>query len=78
MPSSSEDYVLLAGGLAVPVEALNLALELEDREYTLVAEGDRFRVVGPRGQKPLLSEIHKAMITRWKAHLIAIVNYRPV
>lgn len=69
-------HILLAGGLAVPVEPLVLALEFEQRGIGLRVEGDKLRVVGPNGAKPELTEDEIAAIRRWKAHLVALVEYR--
>ena len=72
----SGGVVLLAGGLATPVEPLALALDLDRRGITLRVEGDKLRVVGVDGAKPELSEAETAAIRRWKAHLIALAEYR--
>ena len=70
-----EHLVSLLGGLTVPAEAYNLALELEKRGLALRVEGDRLRVSGPDG-KPDLSEADTTAIRRWKPHLIALAEYR--
>lgn len=70
-----EHLVALAGGLTVPAEAYNLALDLDRRGMTFKVEEDRLRVSGPDG-KPDLSEAETAAIRKWKHHLIALVEYR--
>lgn len=70
-----EDHLVsIAGGLTVPAEAYNLALDLERRGLTLRVEEDRLRVSGPDG-KPDLSEAETTAIKRWKPHLIALTEY---
>jgi hypothetical protein len=65
--------VLLKGGLAVPVTALQLALDLESRGIVLTVEGRDLVVDDPAEQ---LGEGDRALIRRWKLHLMAIVTYR--
>ena len=73
---TSDQFVELAGGLTVPVEAFVLAHELSRRDLILRVQGDLLRIQGPGGTKPDLSPEDMAKIRRWKAHLIALLDYR--
>lgn len=79
-PPSSE-YISLKegpnGGLDVPMAALALALELENRGCTLQQDGEKLRIKGPNGAKPELSSSDIERITRWKTHLLALRAYQP-
>jgi hypothetical protein len=66
-------FVVLKGGLTVPVEALQLAWALEDRGATFAIDGDDLVVDGPRG---FLTEHDRAAIRRWRGHLKTIASYR--
>jgi hypothetical protein len=65
--------VLLAGGLALPVEPILLALELEQRGLQLSREGADTLVVQPHQD---LTTEDRERIRRWKHHLLALVDYR--
>jgi hypothetical protein len=65
------DYVVLRGGLALPVAAVRLALDLEERGLHMGIDGDMLTV----GPKELLTDHDRALIRRWKPHLLAIVAY---
>jgi hypothetical protein len=67
-------FVVLKGGLTVPLEALQLAWALEDRGATFTIDGIDLVVDGPRG---LLTEADQVAIRRWKRHLMAIATYSP-
>ena len=73
MPIASDRYVLLRGGLAVPIEPMLLLLELEARGLEVSRAGDDL-LVRPPGQ---LSEQDRAALRRWKAHVLALVDYAP-
>ena len=64
------------GGLIVPLDAYNLALELERRDLTLRQVGDSLRIQGPHGTKPDLSAGDVDRIRRYKFHLFALMHYR--
>ena len=68
------DFVMLQGGLIVPVPALVLALDVEARgfEQTLDAGGE-YRI------EPVdrLTDVDRAAISRWRRHLAAMVAYEP-
>ena len=68
---SGSDFVVLRGGLTLPVDAVRLALDLERRGLRLAADGDSLSV-GPR---ELITDADRNLIRRWKAHLLAIVSY---
>jgi hypothetical protein len=66
-------FVVLKGGLTIPLEALQLAWALEDRSATFAVDGDDLVVDGPPG---LLTEDDRAAIRRWRVHLKAIATYQ--
>jgi hypothetical protein len=67
-------YVSLRTGLTLPVEPILLALELESRGFSLVRQdGD---VLSVQPWQCLTSE-DCAAISRWKWHLLSIVDYEP-
>lgn len=66
-------YVLLQNGLALPLEPLLLALELEERGLHLSREGVDTLVVQPHQQ---LTAEDRERVRRWKYHLLSIVDYR--
>jgi hypothetical protein len=70
---SSSDFVTLRGGLTLPLAALQLAWDLEDRGLHLTLDGDGDVLsVGPGDR---LTDADRALIRRWKPHLLAIVAY---
>ena len=70
--SGSNNYVVLKGGLILPMSAVLLALELERRGCHLRIDEDDCLVVSPRD---LLSDVDRAQIRLWRTHLKAIVTY---
>lgn len=68
----STEHVTLKGGLTVPLAALKVAWELEDRGFILKADADGSLSVGPAH---LLTDRDRADIRRWKRHLAALVEY---
>jgi hypothetical protein len=66
-------FVVLKGGLTVPLEALQLAWALEDRGATFTVDGEALVVDGPPG---FLTDEDRAAIRRWRAHLMVIASYR--
>jgi len=68
----ASDYVILRGGLAVPMAPIRLLLDLERRGFRLEREDDAL-VVEP-GQ--LLSDEDCASIRHWKRHLLALIAYQ--
>ena len=69
---SASDFVTLRGGLTLPVAAIRLALDLENRGLTMTIDAGDVLVVGPRER---LTDDDRALIRRWKRHLLAIVTY---
>jgi hypothetical protein len=66
-------FVVLKGGLTVPLEALQLAWALEGRGATFAVDGEDLIVEGPRS---FLTDEDRAAIRRWQGHLKAIASYR--
>jgi hypothetical protein len=71
---TADAFVVLKGGLTIPLEALQLAWTLENRGATFAVDGIDLIVDGPRG---FLTDADQAAIRRWKRHLMAIATYRP-
>jgi hypothetical protein len=67
----SDRYVLLKGGLAVPIEPLRLLWDLEERGYRVCQDGEDLLVHPGR----TLTDEDRASIRRWKSHLLALVAY---
>jgi hypothetical protein len=67
---SGSEFVTLSDGLIVPIAAVLLALDLEQRGCRMTIEDDAL-VVGPR---VLLNDEDRQQITRWKAALRVIVR----
>ena len=65
-------FVVLKGGLTVPLEALQLAWALEDRGATFAVDGEDLIVEGPRG---VLTTEDRIAIRRWREQLKAIASY---
>jgi hypothetical protein len=65
-------FVVLRGGVTVPLDALRLAWALEDRGATFAVEGDDLVIDGPLG---FLTEDNRVAIRRWRLHLIAVATY---
>ena len=55
------------------MEALRLALALEDRGATFAVDGEDLVVDGPPG---FLTEDDRIAIRRWRVHLKAITTYQ--
>jgi hypothetical protein len=68
---SVSDFVTLRGGLTLPLAAVRLAFDLEDRGLHLRIDGDVLSV-GPGDR---LTDADRALIRRWKPHLLTIVAY---
>ncbi len=64
-------YVVLRGGLSLPVAPVLLLLALEGRGLTVTRDGDAI-VVRPPGR---LTAEDRAALTRWKPHVLAIIDY---
>lgn len=67
----ASDFVALRGGLTLPLAAIRLAWDLEDRGLYLRRDGDVLSV-GPGDR---LTDDHRVLIRRWKPHLLALVRY---
>jgi hypothetical protein len=63
---------MLAGGLIVSVDAIELALELEERGFRLMRDGDFTLVVHPHDR---LTHEDCRRIRQRKVHLLALVDY---
>lgn len=68
---SATEFVVLPG-LTLPLAAVRLALDLEQRGVHLIREADDVLVVGPSER---LTDEDRTLIRRWKPHLLAIVTY---
>jgi hypothetical protein len=73
MPTGSERFVVLAGGLTVPAESIRLLLRLEAAGLQVTREGNEL-LVRPRGQ---LTPDDRAALARWRAHVLALIDYAP-
>jgi hypothetical protein len=67
----TERYVMLHGGLCIPVEPVLLLLDLEARGFSVTQDGDLL-VVCP-GKR--LTDADCTAVQRWKQHLLALINY---
>src|SRR4030095_1061608 len=68
---SPPDFVILRGGLTVPLPAVRLALELEGRGLRLRVDGDDL-LIGPR---ELITDEDRAALRRGKPHVLALLTY---
>lgn len=73
MTSASElqNLVTLKSGLTVPIDALRLLWQLEDRGLSIRSDGDGL-AVGPRD---LLSDADRDLIRQHRDDLCALVRY---
>jgi hypothetical protein len=69
MPTVSDQFVTMASGLTLPVAAVRLALDLENRGLELRLDGDGL-AVGPRAR---LTDEDRCAIRHYKFHLMAII-----
>lgn len=70
---NGSDFVTLRGGLTLPLAAVRLAFDLEERGLHLrVDDEGTVLSVGPGDR---LTDDDRLLIRRWKAHLVAIVAY---
>ena len=67
-------FVTLKGGPTLPVEAIELALDLETKGIRLRVDADHQLVVD-RGD-PRLTDAEQAGIARWRLHLAALLTYQ--
>jgi hypothetical protein len=65
---------MLRGGLVLPVEPVQLAIDLEERGFSLTREESDTLSVQPWER---LTPEDCAHIRRWKWHLLSIVDYVP-
>jgi hypothetical protein len=68
---SASDYVCLSGGLTVPLPALRVLWNLEDRGVHLRLDGDGI-VATPRTS---LTDADRAAVKRWRGHVVALLQY---
>jgi hypothetical protein len=71
MSSSNPPLVMLKNGLAVPVDALRLLWQLEDRGLHVRRDGDGL-AVGPRDH---LTDDDRHAIRQHRDELLALVKY---
>ena len=67
----ASDFVTLRGGLTLPLAAVRLAFDLEERGLHLSVDGTVLNV-GPGDR---LTDADRVLIRRWKSHLVAIASY---
>ena len=67
-------FVTLKDGPTLPVEAIELAIELEGRGFALTLDPCQQIVIAPTTD---LSDLDRSRIRRWRLHLAAIVAYQP-
>ena len=65
------EYVMLRGGLVLPVCSVLLLLDLEARGFMLSRDGDDI-VVSPFSR---LTDDDKKQLKLWKRHVLALVDY---
>jgi hypothetical protein len=65
-------FVTLKGGLVLPVPAVRLALDLEQRGFRMSLDPDQQFQIEPTAT---LTEADLAAIRRWRLHLAAIIGY---
>ena len=65
------EILTLRSGVSLPWPAVKAALELEARGFVFRAQGDRLLVSPPTGTE--LTPEDRAMIKRWKPHIMAIL-----
>ena len=71
MSIASDRFVLLRGGLALPVEPYLLLLDLEARGLKVTRDGDDV-LVRPGGH---LTPDDCQQFRRWKLHVLALLDY---
>ena len=67
----SDRYVVLRGGLTLPVEPVIFALKLEERGFRLRRDGGTL-IVQPANE---LTPEDRQCIRRWKHHLVTVIEY---
>src|SRR4030095_7974674 len=74
--AGSEDWadrvITLQDGMAVPVGAYKLLLNLEDRGFTLEQDGTSTLLARPADQ---LTDEDCVQLTRWKWHVLNLIRY---
>lgn len=73
MSTASDRFVVLRGGLMVPLEPMLLLLDLEARGFRIARDGSTIKV-GPASQ---LTDDDRDALKRWKPHVLALVDYQP-
>ena len=73
MSADCERFVLLRGGLALPVTPVLLALDLEARGFRLTRDGDDI-LVSPFSK---LTEHDRQLLKVWKAYVLRLLDYIP-
>jgi hypothetical protein len=69
----SDRYVILSGGLAMPIAPILLLCELEARGIRIWREGDDV-LVQPW---PRVTDEERVALKRWKLHILALLDYEP-
>jgi hypothetical protein len=71
MPADSDRFVLLKGGLALPIAPVLLVLELERRGFKLERD-DQDIFVSPFSK---LTDDDRCNLKAWKQHVLALIDY---
>ena len=71
MSTTSSEYVILRGGLALPVAPVLLALNLGAAGFRLSRDGEDI-LICPFSK---LTDEHKRQLKLWKRHVLALLDY---
>jgi len=68
------DFIALREGPVLPIEAIELAIDLESRGVRLQRSAEKLMVVCDDG-RPVLSDDERSTIRQFKGHLLELVSY---
>ena len=71
MAADCDRYVVLKGGLALPIAPVLLALDLERRGFTLERD-DQDIFISPYSK---LTDDDRSNLKAWKQHVLALIDY---
>jgi hypothetical protein len=69
---SACDYVMLKGGLTIPLAVLRVLWDLEERGVRVRVDDEGDLVVAPRG---VITDTDREVLRRWKPHVAVLVTY---